>query len=197
MLVGRIAVGIVYVDSTAAQYAIANNEKLKVTSETIEGLNMLSSFEPRAGIQWFYDFQRPKISLGASQSPRGPGEHLGGQVAKRRAGRDGLRPSVAGMNKYIADLKARFGARAYALFVTKYPKDWFAYYWGNHVVMDFQVDGWGIDNFNLVVAHETGHVFGCPDEYTGAGCNCTSKAGAATRSRTATAKSVLRRSCPA
>jgi hypothetical protein len=51
VLVGRIAVGIVYVDSTVAQYAIANNEKLKVTSETIEGLNMLSSFEPRAGIQ--------------------------------------------------------------------------------------------------------------------------------------------------
>jgi hypothetical protein len=39
--------------------------------------------------------------------------------------------------------------------------------------MDFAVDGWGIDNFNLVVAHETGHVFGCPDEYGSSGCNCT------------------------
>jgi hypothetical protein len=43
--------------------------------------------------------------------------------------------------------------------------------------MDFQVDGWGIDNFNLVVAHETGHVFGCADEYASSGCNCTSLAG--------------------
>ncbi len=71
VLVGRIAVGVVYVDSTVAQYAITNDEKLKVTSETIEGLNMLSSFEPRAGIQWFYDFQRPKIPLTAAQFPSG------------------------------------------------------------------------------------------------------------------------------
>jgi hypothetical protein len=178
VLVGRIAVGIVYVDSTVAQYAITNNEKLKVTSETIEGLNMLSSFEPRAGIQWFYDFQRPKISLGASQFPASQENSWEDKWRNAALGAMGYSASVAGMNKYIADLKARFGAaHAYALFVTKYPKDWFAYYWGNHVVMDFQVDGWGIDNFNLVVAHETGHVFGCPDEYTSSGCNCTGKAG--------------------
>ncbi len=43
--------------------------------------------------------------------------------------------------------------------------------------MDFGVDGWGIDNFSRVVAHETGHAFGCPDEYSSSGCNCTQLAG--------------------
>jgi len=44
-------------------------------------------------------------------------------------------------------------------------------------VMDFAVDGWGIDNFNLVVAHETGHIFGCPDEYSASNCDCTTRFG--------------------
>lgn len=178
VLVGRIAVGIVYVDSSVAKYAITDAEKLKVTSETIEGLNMLGSFEPRAGIQWFYDFKRPKIALPASQFPASKPDDWEEKWRNAALQAMGYSASLAGMHKYIADIKTRFGAaHAYALFVTKYPKDWFAYCWANHVVMDFEVDGWGIDNFNLVVAHETGHVFGCPDEYSSAGCKCTDKAG--------------------
>jgi hypothetical protein len=82
------------------------------------------------------------------------------------------------MNAYINDIKAsNHAVWAYAIFVTKYPSFWFAYQWGNHVVMDFTVDSWGIDNFSRVVAHESGHVFGCPDEYSSSNCNCTSLAG--------------------
>ena len=81
--------------------------------------------------------------------------------------RHGLCRQLRRHGRTIANRSRRTTPRhwRYAIFVTKYPKDWFAYEWGNHVVMDFGVDGWGIDNFNLVVAHETGHVFGCPDEY--------------------------------
>lgn len=178
VMVGRIAVGVVYVDSTVAQYAITDAEKLKVTSETIEGLNMLSSFEPRAAINWFYDFQRPKIPLGAAQFPASKPDEWEEKWRNAALSAMGYAGSLAGMHKYIADLKTRFGAaHAWALFVTRYPKDWFAYCWANHVVMDLEVDGWGIDNFNLVVAHETGHVFGAPDEYSSAGCKCTDRAG--------------------
>ena len=178
VLVGRIAVGLVYVDSTVGQYAFTDSEKLRVTSETIEGLNMLSSFEPLAGIQWFYDIKRPKVSLTADQFPATNPAAWEDTWRNAAMGALGYSASLTGMSNYIAAIKSTYkAAHAYALFVTKYPKDWFAYYWGNHVVMDFDVDGWGIDNFNLVVAHETGHVFGCPDEYTSSGCNCTSLAG--------------------
>jgi hypothetical protein len=38
--------------------------------------------------------------------------------------------------------------------------------------MAYSNDGWGPDNIDRVFAHETGHVFGCPDEYAGSSCNC-------------------------
>lgn len=178
VLVGRIAVGLVYVDSTVAQYQIADQEKSKVLSETIEGLNMLSGFEPRANIQWFYDIKRPKISMTASQftaANKNQWEDLWRNAAMKAMG---YSADFNGMNAYIDKIKASNNADwAYAIFVTKYPSFWFAYYWGNHVVMDFGVDGWGIDNFSRVLAHETGHAFGCPDEYSSSGCNCTQLAG--------------------
>jgi hypothetical protein len=175
VLVGRVAVGIVFVDSTIAQYKITDAEKSKIISETTEGLNMLSSFEPNAGIQWAYDFKRPKITLQSGSFPAA--NQNGWEDTWRNAAMTamGYSANINGMNSYINSIKVANNAQwAYALFVTKYPKVWFGYYWGNHVVMDFAVDGWGIDNFNLVVAHETGHVFGCGDEYAASGCTCTS-----------------------
>lgn len=178
VLVGRIALGIVYVDSSVAEFAIPTADKLKVTSETIEGMNMLSSFEPLAGIEWFYDLQRPTIALTAADFPVGQEGAFEDSWRNAALGAMGFSPDLAGMDAYIAGLKAQFAAQhAFALFVTRYPKDWFGYEWGNHVVMDFAVDGWGIDSFNLVVAHETGHIFGCPDEYPSSHCTCTSLGG--------------------
>jgi hypothetical protein len=175
VLMGRIAVGLVFVDSTVAQYAITDVEKQKVVTETVEGLNLLASFEPRAGIQWFYDVKRPKISLAASQftaANQNSWEDLWRNAAMTSMGYAG---SATGMGNYINAIKQAFSAQwAYAIFVTKYKAAWFAYYWGNHVVMDFSVDGWGINEFHRVLAHETGHVFGCGDEYTASNCTCTS-----------------------
>jgi hypothetical protein len=178
VLVGRVAVGVVFVDSTVAAFQITDAEKSKIVTEVSEGLNMLSSFEPRANIQWFYDFKRPKITLPASaftNANKNSWEDLWRNAAMQAMG---YAASYDGMVAYANSIKASNAAGwGYAIFVTKYPKDWFGYEWGNHVVMDFTVDNWGIDNFNLVVAHETGHVFGCPDEYGSSGCNCTQLGG--------------------
>jgi hypothetical protein len=175
VLVGRIAVGLVYVDSTVAQFQITDEEKSKILSETIEGLNMLSGFEPRANIQWFYNIKRPKISLTANQFTDANQNSWEDMWRNAALAAMGYSANINGMNAYINDIKTSNNADwGYAIFVTKYPKFWFAYAWGNHVVMDFEVDGWGIDNFHRVVAHETGHIFGCPDEYSSSGCNCTS-----------------------
>jgi hypothetical protein len=38
--------------------------------------------------------------------------------------------------------------------------------------MHYDNDGWGPDNIDRVFAHESGHVFGAPDEYAASACNC-------------------------
>ena len=38
--------------------------------------------------------------------------------------------------------------------------------------MDYDNDGWGPDNIDRVFAHETGHIFGAPDEYASSNCDC-------------------------
>ena len=43
--------------------------------------------------------------------------------------------------------------------------------------MQYDNDGWTPDNIDRVFAHETGHIFGCPDEYASSGCNCSAKFG--------------------
>jgi hypothetical protein len=174
VLLGRVAVGLVFVDSTVQQFAITDQERSKVVSETVEGLNMLAGFEPRANIQWFYDLKRPQISLAANAFTAANKDHWEDLWRNAAMAALGYAATSNGMSAYINAIKAANNAQhAYAIYVTKYPKDWFAYEWFNHVVMDFGVDNWGLDNFNLVVAHETGHVFGCGDEYAASGCNCT------------------------
>jgi hypothetical protein len=178
VMVGRIAVGLIYVDSTVAQYAISDQEKGKILSETIEGLNMLSGFEPRANIGWYYDIRRPKISLPASQFTGNASFDWEDKWRNAAMQALGFTPDINGMNAYINQIQASCNAKwAYAIFVSKYPSGWFAYEWSNHIYMHTGVDGWGIDNFNLVVAHESCHIFGVNDEYSSSACNCTQRGG--------------------
>jgi hypothetical protein len=46
----------------------------------------------------------------------------------------------------------------------------YAYLNGPFMVMSYKNGGWGINQMNLVTAHETGHIFGAYDEYQASGC---------------------------
>ncbi len=70
---------------------------------------------------------------------------------------------------------AQFG---YVTFFTKMPTAWFAYAGGLRVVMrqtsgDF--DTW--TSIDRIFAHETGHIFGAPDEYSSSNCKCDTSHG--------------------
>jgi len=53
----------------------------------------------------------------------------------------------------------------------------FSYPGGSYMVMTYDNDGWGIDAMDVVMAHETGHIFWAWDEYSAAGKSANDKSG--------------------
>lgn len=106
----------------------------------------------------------------------------------------GYRSGAAGISDYVNYLLAKSwsvgvtATSAYVAFVTKYHAAWMAYTHGSQAYMVIQypwvsapgvfevndpgAQGWGA-NWSNVVAHETGHIFGAPDEYTNSHCHST------------------------
>jgi hypothetical protein len=90
----------------------------------------------------------------------------------------GFAASFGGVTDYVRSIRTAQGTRwGYAAFFTKYPTNHFAYAGKPRLVMQYANDGWGPDNIDRVFTHETGHIFGCPDEYSASGCRCDAKAG--------------------
>ena len=85
----------------------------------------------------------------------------------------GYSASFDGVKDYVADLRQDKSAQwAFVAFFTRYPLKHFGYAGRPRIVMHVDNDGWGKDNIDRVFAHETGHIFGAPDEYASSGCHC-------------------------
>ena len=107
-------------------------------------------------------------------------------------GQLGFQQNWQGVRDYVTWLRndRRTNWAYCGFFVKGYPLDHFGYasIGGPRIVMDYANDGWGPDNIDRVFAHETGHIFQCPDEYASSGCNCGGSLGHASASRTPTAR---------
>jgi len=76
---------------------------------------------------------------------------------------------------------------AYTVFVVnslndpdgKFSNNYFAYAYlgGPFLVTTYDNDGWGIGNYDAVLAHESGHIFYALDEYASAAIPCTRESG--------------------
>jgi hypothetical protein len=116
----------------------------------------------------------------------------------------GLSTGQAGISQYVQKLMAKSWAAAtpdaaYVVFFTKYMAKWMAYtdqslgriamcyLWladqtmanadGTGAFRNTGGQGWGETNIDRVFAHESGHIFGAPDEYTDSKCSVSAKAG--------------------
>jgi hypothetical protein len=170
-LEGTVAVGIVVVQGPTAALQFTDAEFTKVIAEVQNGLSWYATTNPVAGISFSYDIQNVGLSIAADPNAADLEAHWRDPAM----GAIGFSADWAGVTAYIEDLRSRFGTRwTYCVFFTKYPLGWFAYasIGGPRIVMDYAQDGWGPDNIDRVFAHETGHIFGCPDEYASSGCNC-------------------------
>ena len=170
-LEGTVAVGIIIVEGPTADLKFSDDERTKVIAEVQNGLSFYATANPVAGISFTYDIQ--VVTVGTAPDPNAADlEALWRDPAMAALG---FSADFAGVTAYVEDIRNRFGTRwTYCGFFTKYPLGWFAYasIGGPRLVMQYANDGWGPDNIDRVFAHETGHIFGCPDEYASSGCNC-------------------------
>lgn len=175
-LEGNVAVGLIIVEGPRDDLRFDGSERVKTVAEVQNGLTYYASTQPSAGISFTYDIRVVQVDV--PPDPSADQEALWREPAMRQLGYDG---SWASVGTYIEDLRRKFGTRwAYCAFITKYPLGWFAYAYigGPYLVMNYQNDGWGVENIDRVYAHETGHIFTAPDEYASSGCSCGGAYGA-------------------
>jgi hypothetical protein len=179
-LMGRVAVGIIIVEGPTNALKFSAAERTKVVAEVQNGLSWLGSQSSPSGVSFVYDIRVVTLSV-----QPGPANQTLAQ--KETRWRDpamaqlGFGAGMAGVTAYVQQLRTSRGTDwAYCAFFTKYPLGHFAYasLGGPRLVMDYANDGWGPDNIDRVFAHETGHIFNAPDEYTASGCTCGGQWGA-------------------
>ncbi|WP_169735301.1 hypothetical protein [Actinokineospora inagensis] len=166
-LTGRVAVGIVVVNGP--DLAFTDAERVKVVAEVQNGLGWLGAQSSPGGVTWVYDIHSVTIDVhpdpAATDDQKEP---LWRDPALHALGHD----TAAA---YASSLRASLNTDwAYVAFFTKYPVRHFAYasIGGPRLVLQYSNNGWGPDNIDRVFAHETGHIFGAPDEYSASGCDC-------------------------
>jgi hypothetical protein len=170
-LEGTVAVGIVVVQGPTADLQFTDAELTKVVAEVQNGLGYYATTNPLAGISFSYDIQNVTLATPANQVA----PDLEALWRDPAMGALGFSADWNGVNAYVESLRSEFGTRwTYCAFFTKYPLGWFAYasIGGPRLVMDYRNDGWGPENIDRVFAHETGHIFNCPDEYAASNCDC-------------------------
>lgn len=170
-LEGSVAVGIIIVEGPTADLQFSTEERTKVVAEVQNGLSWLASMNPAAGISFVYDIRIVRVEVAPNPNAPDLEDHWRNPAMQAL----GYSADWNGVVKYVEDNRTRFGTRwTYCAYFTKYPVGWFAYarLGGPRLVMQYANDGWGPDNIDRVFAHESGHIFNCPDEYASSGCSC-------------------------
>jgi hypothetical protein len=172
-LTGTVAVGIIIVDGPNADLKFSQAERTKVIAEVQNGLGWLATQNPE-GLVFRYDIKTVTVNV-----QPGPDTLTGAQMEDRW--RDpamqqlGFGTGMGAVSAYVEKIRTNLATTwTYCAFFTKYPLGHFAYasIGGPRLVMQYANDGWGPDNIDRVFAHESGHIFGAPDEYASSGCTC-------------------------
>jgi len=170
-LEGPVAIGLIIVEGPTTDLQFSAAERTKVVAEVQNGLSWYATTNPAAGLEFHYDIQIVRLSVAADPHAT----DLEALWRDPTMDRLGFAANFDGVYAYVDALRNRQHTNwAYCAFFTKYPLGYFAYssIGGPRIVMSYANDGWGPDNIDRVFTHETGHIFGAPDEYGGANCDC-------------------------
>ncbi len=178
---GEIAVGVVFVESSrSGGPRFSASEKNTLEAEITAGLNWLAAEAPNAAnLTWAYDWQNTTIDVADQADPdddtywRWPGLEEVDFNGTTYSG------DLTGLADYREDLRRHFfSAHALVIFVTPFNSTWFASAWSSskfiRLAEESNWGGWGITAMDTLTVHETCHLFGAADEYTGSGTPCSS-----------------------
>ncbi len=184
-LTGKIAVLMILV-SGPGSIELSDAERTKVISEVQDGAKFWEEQADVAGIDLSFALYSTEISLTASNPIKCYSTPYCHNVfADRTYNAFGFPSGQTGRDKLAQHIKDIAGADGAVLaFFSKYRQSHFAYayFGGGPMYMQYSNDGWGPDQIDKVFAHELGHVFNAPDEYTKCACaqqygggTCTAK----------------------
>jgi len=167
-LEGSVAVGTIIVNGPTPDLRFTAAQEAKVVAEVQAGLSWLADQGRTAKVSFSHDIHVVNIS-----TPKDPdASDLEGHWRNPAMEKMGYEASWQGVKDYVQTLRHRLGTQwAYAAFFVKYPLGNFAYAFigGPHLVMQYE-NQWGVNNLDRIFVHETGHIFGCPDEYGTRNC---------------------------
>lgn len=173
-LIGKVAASILLIEGTHSRYSFSPMERDTVVAEIQDGLGWLARCEPRARVSWFYEVTPLSLDIDPARLPDFS-EDTWRDAAMAKLG---YPASWDGLEQFVRDRRTALGTDwAFAIFVTRFPLWHFAYAFKPRVVVNYDLDGWGVDNLDRIIAHETAHIFGAADEYAESKCDCQERWG--------------------
>ncbi len=179
-MIGNVVVSIVFVESNGTQDPNIENwteeRKSQVLSEVMDGLDWWTQQNSRSKLTFTYVSQTVNTRYEPITRPYYD-ESLWIPEIMSQLGYTGTR--WISTRNYVNTLRAQHNADwGFVIFVVDSLKDndgkfsdgFFAYSYlgGPFSVMTYDNNGYGISSMDVVVAHETGHIFNALDQYAGA-----------------------------
>jgi hypothetical protein len=177
-MTGEMAVGLVFVESgQSGGPKFTTAERNDICNEIFTGLNWLAAEHPGGNLTWVYDFQFVEIDV--ANGDDNSEESYWRDPAMGEVVYDGntYSASWSGVADYREDMRVNnLSAHAFVIFVTPYGNEWHAYASSGRITLARRNNwgGWGRGTIDTITAHETSHLFGAADEYTGSGTPCSS-----------------------
>jgi hypothetical protein len=176
-MTGEMAVGIVFVESSrSGGPKFSASERDDICNEILGGHQWLVEEHPTGELSFVYDIQFAKIDVANGSGD--PQEDYWRDPAMGQVTYDGTTYTAAwsSVAAYREAMRvANFAKHGLVIFVTPYANSWFAYAGSGRVTLAKKDDwgSWGRGTIDRIAAHETSHLFGSADEYTGSGTPCS------------------------